>query len=41
MLLKNLEITEEIKEKLKNNTHIQMTTKTQWPKTYKMQQKQF
>ena len=29
MLLKNLEITVEIKEKLKKNTHIQMTTKTQ------------
>ena len=41
MLLNNLEITKEIKEEIKKNTEIQMTTNTQRPKTYKMHQKQF
>ena len=40
MLLNNQEITEEIKEEIKN-TQKQMTMKTRLPKTYGMQQKQF
>ena len=39
-LLNNQEITEGSKRKLKN-TYKQMTMKTQRPKTYGMQQKQF
>ena len=39
-LFNNQEITEEIKEEIKNN-YKQMTMKTQLPKTYGMQQKQF
>ena len=40
MLLNNQEITEEIKEEIKN-TYRQMTMKTQQSKTYGIQQKQF
>ena len=40
MLLNNQEITEEIKEEIKN-TYRQMTMKTRQSKTYGMQQKQF
>ena len=39
-VLNNQEITEEIKDKIKN-TYRQMTMKTQRSKTYRMQQKQF
>ena len=40
-LLNNQEITEEIKEEIKNNTSREMTMKTRRSKTYGMQQKQF
>ena len=42
MLLNNLEITKEIKEEiLKKYRDSNDNKKIQWPKTYKMQQKQF